>query len=224
MSNKQKIYIISNDLGLYKIGISKNVKKRCSQIEYNSGVPTKIEYSYLPKTCRAAELERTLHLKYQECRSKGEWFHLKSIKEVIIDIEGEEIICTGERKEDTTTPSLVKGGEEILPSIPIQVPLQPGFLSVPKEVLTVTKVNGELFGFLEKAIYSYLWSWCKENSEVYPSIKKICQDLGISSRTTVINQIKNLEERGLLRVDRGGGNHSSRYKVLPLHKMKLSYP
>lgn len=92
--------------------------------------------------------------------------------------------------------------------------LETGFLLIPKEILTTSKVKGKLFSFPMKCLYSYLLHWSKDNKTVYPSAQRICNDLGIGSRVSLKKYINKLEEVGLLSVERKVGM-SSTYSVMP---------
>lgn len=68
----QKIYLMKNDFGLYKVGISKNPKKRASDISNNSGVPTEVVCSW--DAYQAYRTEQYIHKHFSGKRTKGEWF------------------------------------------------------------------------------------------------------------------------------------------------------
>lgn len=101
--------------------------------------------------------------------------------------------------------------------------LENGFLIVPKEILTLTKVNNKPFGFAEKNVYSYLLQWSKTSEKVFPSMKKMCLDLGVGSRTSMTKYLSKLEDVGLLRITKVKGK-SSHYVVLDLEGKNLSKP
>ncbi len=101
--------------------------------------------------------------------------------------------------------------------------LEKGFLQIPKDVLTLTKVNGKPFGFAEKSVYSYLLTWSKNKEEVFPSMKRMCTDLGVGSRTSMIKYVKKLELMNLLDVVRAEGK-ASRYYILGLDGKEVSFP
>ncbi|MCP4989207.1 MAG: hypothetical protein GY928_25060 [Colwellia sp.] len=101
--------------------------------------------------------------------------------------------------------------------------LESGFLQIPKDVLTLTKVNSKPFGFAEKSVYSYLLTWSKNKEEVFPSMKRMCTDLGVGSRTSMIKYVKKLELMNLLDVVRTEGK-ASRYYILGLDGKEVSFP
>lgn len=70
--NIQKLYLMENELGRYKIGISVNPEGRRTTIEMASGVSVKLLHTW---DCILAEsLEKVLHRKLKEHHFKGEWF------------------------------------------------------------------------------------------------------------------------------------------------------
>ena len=101
--------------------------------------------------------------------------------------------------------------------------LEDGFLLIPKEVLTLTKINSKPFGFAEKAVYSYLLQWSKTSEKVFPSMRKMCLDLGVGSRTSMTKYINKLEECELLCITKFKGK-SSQYDVLGLDGKVLTLP
>lgn len=101
--------------------------------------------------------------------------------------------------------------------------LDKGFLLIPVEILTSTKYNGVLFGFSEKALYSYLLHWSKSKDTIFPSMARICRDLGIGSRTSVTKYIAKLEKMRLLEVLKIKGK-SSQYTVLPFGEVVCDKP
>lgn len=68
-----KLYVIENDLGLIKIGISHDVQKRLKQIEQTSGIPCKIIFE-LTVGDDVNVLEKALHKMYSGENTVGEWF------------------------------------------------------------------------------------------------------------------------------------------------------
>ena len=75
---EQKLYLMKNGLGLYKIGISKNPSKRAKDIANNSGVPVELVSEW--KTKRVAKyVERNIHIQMKRHRKIGEWFDCDEI-------------------------------------------------------------------------------------------------------------------------------------------------
>lgn len=79
---KQKVYLMQNDFGLYKIGISVNPNKRSLEVSNSSGVPTKVIKVW--DSYNAYSTEQKVHKEFAAKRKSGEWFKLskKELKEV----------------------------------------------------------------------------------------------------------------------------------------------
>lgn len=79
---KQKIYLMKNDFGLHKIGISLNPKKRAMEVSNSSGVPTEVVSVW--ESYNAYATEQRLHKHFSAKRKSGEWFKFtkKDISEV----------------------------------------------------------------------------------------------------------------------------------------------
>ena len=73
MKNEQQLYLMKNDFGLYKIGISLNPNKRRLDIQNNSGVGTQIVKTWDTKRL-AFDVEQALHRELDKFRKHGEWF------------------------------------------------------------------------------------------------------------------------------------------------------
>lgn len=101
--------------------------------------------------------------------------------------------------------------------------LEKGFLQIPVDILTTTKINGKLFGFSEKAVYSYLLSWSKSKDKVFPSTRFICENLGIGSRNSLTKYLNKLVDHRLLIITKTKGK-SSEYTVLGLDGSVLCKP
>lgn len=73
------IYLISNNLNLYKIGISNNPKRRIKELQTgNDGILFIVNQYYSPKYAR--QIEKALHNTYSYCKILNEWFELDSSK------------------------------------------------------------------------------------------------------------------------------------------------
>jgi len=101
--------------------------------------------------------------------------------------------------------------------------LEKGFLQIPVDVLTTTKINGKLFGFAEKAVYSYLLNWSKSKDKVFPSTRFMCEKLGIGSRNSLTKYLDKLVCHNLLTINKTKGK-SSEYTVLGLDGATLDKP
>lgn len=98
-----------------------------------------------------------------------------------------------------------------------------GFLIIPKEILTASKYKGKPLGFPEKCVYSYLLSWSLSSDKVFPSTSRMCQDLGIGSRTSISKYLSKLEELDLIVIHTTKGK-SSTYEVLNFEGLNIEVP
>lgn len=73
VKTKQKLYLMKNEVGLYKIGISTNPERRCREVSNSSGIPTNL-VSVWETEPEALVVEQKLHKHFQENRKMGEWF------------------------------------------------------------------------------------------------------------------------------------------------------
>ena len=69
----QFLYLMKNDLGVYKIGISNNPEKRAKALSNASGLNVDV-VSYWRITGKADQVERFIHDKFKSERLIGEWF------------------------------------------------------------------------------------------------------------------------------------------------------
>jgi len=103
MANKNKkhccVYIINGNNGLYKIGMTSGLRSRLKIL--CESVPFKIDLVGIIKTEDHKKLESQLHVKFKNCRVKGEWFllsdsDLEEIKSmdsfVLVDLPIDEYI------------------------------------------------------------------------------------------------------------------------------------
>ena len=75
MSSLCYVYIMKNELGRYKIGISSNVENRLRSLKTASGYRIKVLRTFLLEDRRSAQrLENLLHTKFKKNRKLGEWF------------------------------------------------------------------------------------------------------------------------------------------------------
>lgn len=70
----QQVYVIQHELGLYKIGISQNPKKRLSGLQ--TGSPFKLSLVQTENPVDAGRVEKYLHDKLSRYHFRGEWFDL----------------------------------------------------------------------------------------------------------------------------------------------------
>lgn len=71
------LYLMKNELGLYKIGVSSKPLSRRSEISRNSGVNVDLLKVYLPDE-DSFTIEQKLHKLLNEYRTVGEWFNFDS--------------------------------------------------------------------------------------------------------------------------------------------------
>lgn len=91
------VYIISSELGFYKIGRTKNVASRMTQLK---SMPLKVELVHTIACEDELKFEKELHERFKDKRKSGEWFslsekdieELKLINQVETDGENLEII------------------------------------------------------------------------------------------------------------------------------------
>jgi DNA-binding XRE family transcriptional regulator len=78
------IYLISYDNQFLKIGYTKNITKRLSQLQ--TSIPIKLEVLHLIDG--DITLEKRLHILFKDLRTQGEWFNFdNSILEYFVDKE-----------------------------------------------------------------------------------------------------------------------------------------
>ena len=74
------IYLIQNlETSRYKIGVSKNPKKRIKQLQTGSGEELKLIHTF--ETDNARKIESALHNMYRQHKTMGEWFNLSLSEE-----------------------------------------------------------------------------------------------------------------------------------------------
>lgn len=100
MDEKQElynIYVLLNDIGNIKIGITTNFKQRLQSLSGSNGGGNKIVHYYCSPTTYLYTLERVMHLKYNAYRIKGtEWFYDKTLKYEDVVNELKNIFTTDE--------------------------------------------------------------------------------------------------------------------------------
>ena len=68
------VYLLVNEIGRYKIGISGEVEKRCKTLSYSGGIEIGVVHKWI--TPCASTFEEFLHTFYCEYHHLGEWFSL----------------------------------------------------------------------------------------------------------------------------------------------------
>jgi len=78
------IYICKNIEvpNMIKIGISSDICRRINMIETTTGFRMNLEYN-TPGLYNASELEKKIHVKFEEYRKRGEWFSISNISMII---------------------------------------------------------------------------------------------------------------------------------------------
>lgn len=112
----KKVYLI-RAAQFYKIGISHNITKRLGAVQ--TGCPIKCEYvGYFPSSS-PEQLEKDLHLAFQDFKTWGEWFDLgdDNIRKLITDWNLKHVINpyaeTTQETERTAQSSALKDAREI---------------------------------------------------------------------------------------------------------------
>ena len=82
------VYLLQNDFGLYKIGISSNVSNRVKAVQNSSGVPTRLLKEWVKDElpADAFTVECLLHDHFYRLRTSGEWFDFSEISQNPDDI------------------------------------------------------------------------------------------------------------------------------------------
>lgn len=72
----KRIYVLENENGLVKIGVSKTVESRVNTLSKQGGFTVK--NLYFTELCsNHFNIERIIHVNLSECRRNGEWFEVK---------------------------------------------------------------------------------------------------------------------------------------------------
>lgn len=78
------VYVMQNDYGLTKIGISSNVHNRVNALKNSSGIGVEIcWYSEPMDRLLAREIEKAAHERFSESRCYGEWFTGLDVEKVV---------------------------------------------------------------------------------------------------------------------------------------------
>ena len=97
------------------------------------------------------------------------------------------------------------------------------FVAVPFSMLHVSKYNGVKFSASEKILYQFLYALSKNVDKVYPNVTYLCEVMGVERRSTMSDQIKKLEDKGLIEVIREDGK-SNVFHVNKINEELCSYP
>ena len=84
------VYLIQSlEEGYYKIGVSKNPKKRIKQLQTGNSSELKLIYSYPSEY--ANKIEKALHGQLSHCKKECEWFELSLVEELSFDVNCKQI-------------------------------------------------------------------------------------------------------------------------------------
>lgn len=97
------------------------------------------------------------------------------------------------------------------------------FVAVKFSVLHISKYNGVKFSASEKILYQFLYALSKNVDKVYPNVTYLCEVMGVERRSTMSDQIKKLEAKGLIEVIREDGK-SNVFHVNEVNEDLCSYP
>ena len=101
----QKLYLMVNEIGRYKIGISNDPMYRRKTLEMGGGVGVDI-LKVWDVYGVASSIERGLHNKYSENRLMGEWFDFNDIESVINHINNvTNLVSTDRYSKHYRTPT-----------------------------------------------------------------------------------------------------------------------
>lgn len=129
---KQKVYLMRNDLGLHKIGISSSPDRRAREVSNAGGIPTEVVKVW--DSYNAYQTEQFLHKKFSNKRKSGEWFKLSKADIREVDSAFNEIDSLIPHIADTSTEYLE---EAQLPCLDIK-----WILTKPKQLTSRRDVGG----------------------------------------------------------------------------------
>ncbi|MGL5049585.1 MAG: GIY-YIG nuclease family protein [Fusobacteriaceae bacterium] len=104
------LYVIQNEVGRVKIGITSELKKRFGALETGGGLEI-VKKFYVEEKNKEA-LEKSLHKTFEEYRTLGEWFNIDigSVLKKLIQL-GYKINIFHEYKKETVQEMVVKFNE-----------------------------------------------------------------------------------------------------------------
>lgn len=73
VTNRQYLYLMRSEIGLFKIGISTDPRARLSSVISSSGIDVEL-IAFYKTDGPAKEVEKKLHKLFQKYRVRGEWF------------------------------------------------------------------------------------------------------------------------------------------------------
>lgn len=86
---KQVYLIQSLEEGYYKIGVSKNPKKRIKQLQTGNSSELKLIHSYPSEY--AHKIEKAIHNLLKHCKKEGEWFDMSLPDALSFDVKCKQI-------------------------------------------------------------------------------------------------------------------------------------
>ncbi|MGF1689530.1 GIY-YIG nuclease family protein [Photobacterium japonica] len=82
----QKVYVMLNELGLVKIGISKDPEQRAHQLANTSGFTVDLKWQSEPLGV-AHSIEQSVHKHLSASRMRGEWFEGVSVEQAVATVK-----------------------------------------------------------------------------------------------------------------------------------------
>jgi hypothetical protein len=80
------IYIIGSDQAPYKVGISRDPKKRLKTLQTGHPFPLQLHYTKETDICKTKLLETVIHRHLKLYKTSGEWFDV-ILANLILDVE-----------------------------------------------------------------------------------------------------------------------------------------
>lgn len=101
------IYLLNQEsTTLYKIGKTKNITRRIKQLQTGAAFDLRLSYSQEVNPRFEAQIESTLHRRYNSYKTKGEWFDFDTVSL-------EDVISTIKTVVQSVTDVLDANQEEI---------------------------------------------------------------------------------------------------------------
>lgn len=76
VTENQKLYLLKNEIGMYKIGISEDPFSRANTLANASGIDIRVVAIWDTGSIAAHSVETDLHRRFKPLRMRGEWFDL----------------------------------------------------------------------------------------------------------------------------------------------------
>lgn len=107
------LYLVINEVGRYKIGMSINVESRMKTLKYSGGVSINLVQKW--PTEFASTFEEFLHIKYNQYHHFGEWFNIPYNPEDEIYYLYTEFCKETENRSIYDSTGIIKNLEKFLP-------------------------------------------------------------------------------------------------------------